>query len=268
MNSSSKGLFVDLCSTLSNINFIFLNVSFRFGIKYRRFFIGPLWIFVRPLIYIILLGALFSAISGVPREVFIPHFAVGFIVWSLLGGYCTDATGLLKRYNGYIYSGNSSLTDIVALGNLDLLITFLHQFLIIIGLGFIFKFLSFAAIPMTLAAFLAICLNGMFITIWLSIVCARFKALPELVGSVVGIGFFVTPIIWMPSSTSGKSSLLDAFLIYNPFYHFLEIIRDPLIGSNVEITNWIVVAMMTFANLLLALLAYKNSKNVVFWIQE
>ncbi|MCC5698521.1 ABC transporter permease, partial [Klebsiella pneumoniae] len=54
---------------------------------------------------------------------------------------------------------------------------------------------------------------------------------------------------------------------FNPLYHYIEIIRDPLIGQPPQLLNWIVVLGCTVVGWLLALLVMRNYRaRVTYWI--
>ena len=70
----------------------------------------------------------------------------------------------------------------------------------------------------------------------------------------------------MPSD-GGKAGLLGPYLIFNPFYHFLETVRAPILGNPIEPLSWAVVLVTTIIGMLAAyLFNLKFSKQLVTWI--
>ncbi len=65
------------------------------------------------------------------------------------------------------------------------------------------------------------------------------------------IAFLATPILWMPG-TMGRGGVMGAFLVFNPFYHFIELVRAPLLGNPIAPLSWIVVLAITVAGFALA----------------
>jgi len=78
-------------------------------------------------------------------------------------------------------------------------------------------------------------LDGMAICLLLGAVCARFRDIPPIVGSVMQIAFFISPIIWKPELLRGPQA---AWLPFNPFFTLLEIVRAPLLGETAGLTVW------------------------------
>src|SRR5690554_1868513 len=58
---------------------------------YRRSVLGPLWLTLSLAILVTALGLLYGALMGTPKEVYIPHLALGFIAWNFIHGVITDS---------------------------------------------------------------------------------------------------------------------------------------------------------------------------------
>ena len=97
--------------------------------------------------------------------------------------------------------------------------------------------------------------NGVWITLLLGIVSARFRDIPPIVQSVVRISFFLTPIIWHVDYTNRP-----AFLAFNPFYHFVELIRTPLSGGAPSVETWYIVLGITLAGCTISLVTFSLSR--------
>ena len=64
--------------------------------------------------FIAFLGLLLVGLSNFTTSEFIPHLAIGYVAWTLLGGYLMRSTDIFKRHRPYIMQGKASQTDIVA----------------------------------------------------------------------------------------------------------------------------------------------------------
>ena len=76
----------------------------------------------------------------------------------------------------------------------------------------------------------------------------------QLVPAIMRIAFFATPVFW---DYDGRGGMRVQLAHYNPFTHFLEIFRSPLLGHYPTATNWIVVLSLTAILWVLAILAFK-----------
>ena len=77
------------------------------------------------------------------------------------------------------------------------------------------------------------------LAILLGTLCARFRDIPPIVGSIMQIAFFATPVIWPPANLHSHQWVL----LYNPFYALLEIVRGPLLGTTPQQSVYIVAAL-------------------------
>jgi ABC-type polysaccharide/polyol phosphate export permease len=127
----------------------------------------------------------------------------------------------------------------------------LHQVVIIVAVFVIFQLaVGFYGLVSLIGLALLIG-NGIWLTFVFRIVGARYRDLSEVVQAVMRIAFLATPIIWMPAQ-EGRGDVLGAFLTCNPFYHFLELIRAPLLGNPIAPLSWLVVLFTTVAGFFLA----------------
>jgi ABC-2 type transport system permease protein len=114
-------------------------------------------------------------------------------------------------------------------------VTFGHNFIIYVLIALIFGIWPTATTLLLLPALVLILLNSVFVAMILGPLCARFRDIPMIVGSFIQVAFFLTPIIWSASQIPERS----IFVAANPFYHFIEIARDPLLGGSGTLGNWL-----------------------------
>ena len=125
---------------------------------------------------------------------------------------------------------------------------------------------------LAIPAFIVIVINGMWVTLLFGIISTRFRDIPPVISSFMQLFFTMTPIIWThdllrggaPGSARETVSELAAL---NPFYHFIEIFRAPLVGQVQSWTHWAVVGAITVVGWSLALLALRNYRSrVSYWV--
>ena len=100
---------------------------FDFAVHYRKTIVGPLWVLLSPTLFIGTLGLLFARVSSITTEVFIPHLAVGFVVWTLVSGFVSGSTTVFKRGRPQIMQGGMSLLELVTVDVFRTIVQFLHQ---------------------------------------------------------------------------------------------------------------------------------------------
>jgi len=264
-------IFIDLAASLRHPSRWLYSTWFLFLIRYRRTVIGPLWIIATPVMFIGFLGALFVGLSNLTTSEFIPHMTIGFICWTLLGGFLSRSATVYKRNKAMLLQGEVRHTDIILLDISELVVHFLHQAILIVFVCLVFKtFKSPYALCSLLGLFIVI-INGFWFTVVWAIIGARFNDLAQFMGSVASILFLATPIIWMPTSKpgdviGGRGSILETYMTYNPMYHFLQLIRAPLMNVPIEPLTLMVVGSTTVIGFGIATFVYARYRHmVVLW---
>jgi ABC-2 type transport system permease protein/lipopolysaccharide transport system permease protein len=238
---------------------------FNFIVHYRKTTLGPAWLLVSPILFIAVLGTLYSHVNSVHSSVFVPSLTVGIVVWTLIGGFVSQSSTVFQRHRAQILQGSMQLKDIVVVDLLSTVLQFLHQVIIIVAVFLIFE------IPVTLYAFVSllglalVVANGFWLTMAFGIIGARYRDLAQVMTAIMRIAFLATPIMWLPQGARG--GFLGPFLFFNPFYHFLEIVRAPLLGNSVAVSTWVVVFAITVAGFALASWLYKRFGRLVpLWV--
>ncbi|WP_026449358.1 ABC transporter permease [Actinopolyspora mortivallis] len=234
--------------------------------RYRRSVIGPLWITISMGMTVTALGILYAKLFGQDLHTHLPYVAVGFIVWGFISGCLTDGTEVFIQNEGLMKHLPAPLTvhilrltwrQILLFGH-NLIIYFIVLAIMRMPIGWSF----FLAIPAVLLLFA----NGAWVATLFGIISTRFRDIPPVVGSLMQLIFFMTPIVWNAQILEQRGGDLSLAKL-NPLYHYIEIVRDPLLGSEVVWTNWAVVAGITVLGWMIALLVLRNYRaRVTYWI--
>lgn len=196
-------------------------------LRYRRSFLGPWWLTASTAVTIAVLGLLWSQIFQLDIATYLPFFAIGLVAWTWISTQINDAcTGftqfehIIKQtrlpYPAYLLRLAVRHGLILAHNAVVVVIV-----LLLCGTGF-HQTAWLALVGLVLVAVIAVLLS-----ILVAIVCARYRDLPPVVGSLLQIAFFMTPILWEPSALRSKAWLADM----NPLFHWIEVIRQPLLGQ-------------------------------------
>jgi ABC-2 type transport system permease protein len=83
--------------------------------------------------------------------------------------------------------------------------------------------------------------------------------------------FFLTPIVWiyddLASSPNPDIAERARLAEFNPFLHFLEIIRRPLLGQDQVLRHWVVVLVITVVGWALTLVVMRRYRSrVSYWV--
>ena len=208
---------------------------------YQRSVLGPLWLTLSMGVMVGGLGILYSQIFGMDISTYLPFLATGLILWGFIGSAINNACTVFTSAASSVRQIHLPLMVYVLQFAWAQLITFAHNLLIFVVVAVIFQLNPGWSGLLFLPAMLLILLNVIFCAMILGPFSARFRDMPMIVQSITQVAFFMTPIIWSATQLPERA----VFVHFNPFYHFIEIARNPLLGGTGTVENWVVVAILT-----------------------
>ncbi|WAL65410.1 ABC transporter permease [Amycolatopsis cynarae] len=263
--------------------------------RYRRSVIGPFWITISQGVISLGLGLLYSQLFGMHISTFLPYISTGFIVWTFISGSLTEGMETFISNEGLIKQIRAPLTVYALRTVWRQTLLFAHNLIVVVIIDAIFftsldhpygltngvcdasstichpgfGWYSLSAIP----AFVLLAFNAWWVTLLLGIISTRYRDLPQVINSLIQLLFYMTPIVWPIDQLYGhgaRAAMADwvvPIVHLNPFYHFVQILRAPLIGQAVNVGSWLVVGGITVAGWLLALVAMRNYRaRVSYWV--
>ena len=115
-----------------------------------------------------------------------------------------------------------------------------------------------------LCAILLFALMGFSLSIVIGYVTLKIRDIQAVVENVMRIAFFVTPVIWLDKTvvdlTSGNLNISAkvAYLDFNPLYHYLNVMRGPLLGEPMSISSLTIVTVGTMLTFILSIVVLKK----------
>jgi ABC-type polysaccharide/polyol phosphate export permease len=95
-------------------------------------------------------------------------------------------------------------------------------------------------VPLGLLGLLLLVVNAGWGSMLAAIASARFRDIPQIVQSVMQFAMFMTPVFWK----SDRFGAHHIFLELNPFYHMLQGVRAPLLGTEVAPHTYLILTVM------------------------
>ncbi|CCQ14432.1 ABC O-antigen transporter, permease component [Rhodococcus sp. AW25M09] len=240
--------------------------------RYRRSVIGPFWITIATGVQAIAMGLLYSVLLNIDLREFLPHVTVGLIVWNLISAAILEGGDVFVANEGLIKQLPSALSVHVYRLVWRQLLLLGHNMLIYVIIIAIFwppgglHWTVIFAIP----ALVLILLNAVWVSILFGIVATRYRDIAPILGSFVTLMFFMTPIVWTTSglkSMGGEAANRAKLVEINPLFHYLDIIRAPLIGEDQQAYHWYIVLAFTVVGWALAIFALKKYRaRVPYWV--
>jgi ABC-2 type transport system permease protein len=239
--------------------------------RYRRSLLGPIWITISMAVTAVALGILYAGLFGNPLERQLPYILVGFIVWGFIAGCVNEGSEVFIANEGLIKHLPSPISVHVYRLVWRQTLFFAHNLIVYAVMLIVFpqplKWTALAAIP----AFALLIANGAWVALLAGIISTRFRDLTPITQSIVQLMFFLTPIVWIyddllnsPNPAIAERARLAEF---NPFLHFVEIVRAPMLGADQQVRHWVVVLAITVVGWALTLVVMRRYRaRVAYWV--
>jgi lipopolysaccharide transport system permease protein len=231
--------------------------------RYRRSLLGPFWMTASMAIMVVSLGFLYAALFKTPIREFLPFLCVGLLVWNFMSGFLVEGGALFIGSESYIKQVRLPYSVYVFRSSWSKLIIFAHNFIIYFGVLIYFGIwpglVALLAIPGTLL----VTINGALLSLLIGMVSARFRDIPQLIGSLVQIVFFVTPIMWKPELLQHRAYIATL----NPFFQMIELVRAPLLGSIPSIDSYLAALAITLINFaVVGIFFVRFRSRIAYWV--
>jgi ABC-2 type transport system permease protein len=239
--------------------------------RYRRSVLGPMWITISMAVTAVALGILYAGLFGNPIEKQLPYLLVGFIVWGFIAGCINEGSEVFVANAGLITHLPAPISIHVYRLVWRQTLFFLHNLVVYVIMLFVFPqhlhWTDLAAIP----AFALLVANGAWVALLIGIISTRFRDLPPITQSIVQLAFFMTPIVWVYDDLLHSSNPATAarahYAELNPFLHFLEILRRPMLGEDQMWHSWLIVGVITVLGWAATLLVMRKYRGrVSYWV--
>lgn len=238
--------------------------------RYRRSSLGPLWITIATGVMAIALGFLYSVLFQIPLEDFLPHVTVGLIIWNLISGCIKDGAEVFIYNEGLIKQLPSALSVHIYRLVWRQLLFLVHNLVIYIALMAIFpRSLGWEGL-LAIPALALLIINGAWVAMLFGIFATRYRDVAPLLESMVQLLFYMTPIVWTTSTLKaqgGEVAERARIAEINPLYHYLEIIRAPMLGQPIAAYHWWIVLGCTAGGVLITLIVMRQFRaRVPYWV--
>jgi lipopolysaccharide transport system permease protein len=243
-----------LCWTLS-----WLDIKLR----YRGSLLGPFWLTLSTAIMVGSMGFLYAALFHMDLHTYLPFLALSIVLWNFLSAMVSEACTSFTAADSMIrsirvpfalYGARVVVRNVVILG---------HNVVVIVVVDLLLRVWPGAAALLAIPAMLIWLLVGVALSLLLGALCARFRDIPPIIGSVMQMAFFVSAVIWQPSQLGPREWLL----VFNPFYTVLEVVRAPLLGQVPSLAVYASAGLSTLVLCVISGLLFTRTRGrIAFWV--
>lgn len=243
---------------------ILLFTKRNFTVSYKQTILGPLWLFLNPLlssyIHMIIFGNIAGlSTDGIPRLLF---YLTGTAVWGLFSSCLIGNSNTFTANAGlfgkvYFPRLTVSISNVLSNGIKFVIqfsmILFLILYYVMKGTVFPHWFLWFF-IPVVL---IQLGLLGMGIGIFISSITTKYRDLSVLVGFGVNLWMYATPVVYPISQL--ENSLLKKIILLNPVAAPMELFRYIVLGhGTILFENLLISWAFTLILLLFAVMIFNH----------
>ena len=232
--------------------------------RYRRTVLGPFWTTFSLGIFIMTLGVLWAQLWKQDPKTYIPFLTSGMLAWALVSTIINEGCATFTSAESLIKTLVFPYTVLSCAVVWRNLIVLFHNLLIYVVV------VAYAGVTVSesslliLPGLVLVSVNGASMATLLGLVCSRFRDIQQIIGSLLQVSMFVTPIFWSPEQLGPRGTV---FVDFNILYHFVEIIRAPMLGHVPSVWTYEVVAYCTLAGWTTTLMLYSRfRRRMPYWL--
>jgi ABC-type polysaccharide/polyol phosphate export permease len=231
--------------------------------RYKRTLLGPMWVTVSLVIFALVLSLVWSGLFNQPVAKFLPFLLSGLLPWTLISVCIAEACMIWLAGEGLMKSRQFPYTTLIYGLLARNTIIFAHNLVGFIPIALI------CGVPLTWQTLLLFpglvlaVVNCGWIAILVGIFCLRFRDFQPLVGSLIQILMFVTPVFWAADQLQGTRAII---VDVNILHHLVEVIRQPLLGKTPATISYLVSTITAVAGWALAYSYYARKRHrLAYW---
>lgn len=199
--------------------------------QYMGSYLGFVWLFLQPLLFISILYMIFTMgfRAGISDDMpFAIYLVTGMVAWLHFSSNFSANTGVIRSYSFLVKKVDFRLSVLPIVQMLSSLVT--HVFLIVVAIGLAW-YKGYAPTIYTFqVAYYLIAMSALLLGLgWMTSSMSIFiKDVTKIVAVLVQFGFWLTPIFWNISMIPDKYKWI---IELNPAYYIVTGYRDSIVGQ-------------------------------------
>ena len=209
-------------------------------VRYKRSVLGLLWTMLAPLLNMVALTLVFSALLKTSISNYPVYFMTGQIFWAFFAQTTLTAASQTQASNDLARRMFVPRSVFVAAalggGLVNLVLSLVPLLLILAVTGFPFH-ATWAFLPVSV---FIVALFTAGVSLLLFTFTSRFADVREMYGVLVQTWFFLTPIVYEPSIVPFRYRV---WLSLNPMYHLIQVFRKPIYDGVLPSVELVIVSL-------------------------
>jgi ABC-2 type transport system permease protein/lipopolysaccharide transport system permease protein len=231
--------------------------------RYRGSLLGPFWLTISMAIMIAAMGVIYARLFNMEITHYLPFLTVGLVIWNFV------STVIIEGCQTFL-SAHNILTQVRMPFSIHAwrtvyrnLIVLAHNMVIVPLVLVIFSVPIGWTVIFIVPALVILTINGIWVSILLGMISARYRDVPPIIMNFVQVIFFVTPIFWPPEALGIWMQALPL----NPLFAAVDVVRAPLLGETPLTYSWTVLLIVTVVGCIGTFgLFVKFRPRIAYWI--
>ena len=232
--------------------------------RYSRSIIGPFWLTFSLAAYTGAIALFFGSLFKTSLMDLLAYVSIGMTIWTFCLAILTEGAAVFVVSEPAIKQMPAPLSVHVYRVIWRNLILVAHNAVVpLLILAWAHPLAAVSGLPAALLGMALVLVNAVGVVLTLGTLGARFRDLVPLLNSVTSLLLFITPIFWRADQLGSRIWLAQI----NPMYHFLEIVRAPLLGEGFPTLSWAFALLFTVFNLGLGFAVFSRFRTrIPYWI--
>lgn len=263
-HSNYRLAWIDLAEAFKSWRIWLLLAWHEVKLRYRRSTLGPFWITISMAITIYTMGVLYGHLFKMDLTVYYPFLATGILGWNLISLIVNDATMTFVNADQFIKQMKQPYLFFLFQSVTRNFIIFFHNILVLVPLILFFHLKINAYTLFIVVSLLILWVNAVSYSTILALLGTRFRDIPILVASLIQVVFFLTPIMWSPTILPVRYHYI---IDLNPFAQFMELFRNPLLGTLPSNYTLITTLGLTILGIFFAFIIFSRYRaRIAYWL--
>jgi ABC-type polysaccharide/polyol phosphate export permease len=232
-------------------------------LRYRGSMLGPFWLTISMVIMIAAMGLIYARLFNMEITRYLPFLTVGLVIWNFVSTVIIEGCQTFLSAQNVISQVRMPFSVHAWRTVYRNLIILAHNMVIVPFVLIIFSVPVGWSVITIVPALVILTINGLWVSILLGMISARYRDVPPIVMSFVQVIFFVTPIFWPPEALGIWMQALPL----NPLFAAIDVVRAPLLGQAPLTYSWVVLLVVTVLGSLGTFVLFARFRaRVTYWI--
>jgi lipopolysaccharide transport system permease protein len=196
-------------------------------LRYRGSVLGPFWLTLSTALMIGSMGVIYATLFNMDVKEYMSFLALSLVLWGFMNTMVTEACTAYTSVESNSRSIRMPYSLYAASNVVRNLVVLAHNLVVVVAVYLVLWTLPGWDALLALPGLLIWLVDGFAVGLLLGSLCARFRDIPPIIGSLMQMAFFISAVIWKPSQLAAH----EWMLAFNPLFALLEIVRAPLLGE-------------------------------------